>query len=995
MQRRDFLSSMAVAGIHQWLSGHQSNAFLSIGTMKTQERAGALNDDLWPRPVVLPIPLQTSGVNRPCIILDGKWQINAAASEQFWSDPAESDGWKEVSVPGQADKQGVAIKRDVLYAYRTSISIPSDFAGKRIFLRFESVSGIATPYINDVPLEQHQGGFTVWSREITEHVSPGRMAQLTIGVLDPIPAHWSCGFDSGGISRSVQLIALPQIYLTRLHVDTDLDKDYRSAVLRVETQVRFSGTASCHLELHLISPNGKPVSLAKPTIPIITDKAILSEIPLPSAVKWDAEHPNLYTLEARLIVNGVHEQTIVKRFGVRKIELSGNKVTVNGMEIKLRGGGRFDSNPLLGHTLSANQCDEEVRSFKDANLNYLRPACYPASEAYLEACDRYGMYVEGETAVTFTRGTESDPKYTSLFMDQMAAMIEANRDHPCILHWSLGNESSYGINIAKTFEYTQQVDPSRPILFSWSHSIPPDKPLPFSIYSYHYPDFDGDLGKAGVNFFNSGGKMSRSIPEMPILHDEFAHGPCFDFDELKRDPNIHNFWGESIKLFWERMYQTPGCLGGSIWAVVSESGMGSRAYDWGMLDIWRRKKPEYWLMKKAYSPVRINDKAAVVAAPGQPLALAVANWHHHTNLNELRVRWSVAGDKGNAVCPSVPPGGQGEIILPARSWKAGERVSLVFVQGERIVDEYLIQIGASSTFEASDDSPNDAHCELTEDKDKFTIAGGGFMLFVDKSSGAIQADSKGKRLIESGPSFHLIGADMEPWTLDSVTAKQDKQSVAVEIAGHHGNGVQVKFHFEIRGDGEVSLRYELPVFNLKAPEQKLVPWNRTSTGGFSEVGVSLSLTPQINRLEWKRYGLHSVYPEDHIGRNAGVALRTKPGIVTEVNKKPAHPWYDDQLDFNLFGPNDKGGRGSNDFRSMKEYIEYASAQAGDGGPRLEVRSDKSQAVRLEVEDAAADGNVKLIVNDLWNYANLGLGNYMKAPIMVTSGHSGKAKFRLG
>jgi len=188
--------------------------------------------------VVLPIPVETSGVKQPCISLNGKWQINAAASGQFWSEPPESNGWADIEVPGQVDRQGIAIKRDVLYAYRTAVKIPSDFAGKRIFLRFESVSGIATPYINGVPLEQHQGGFTIWSREITEHVAPGETAHLAIGVLDPVPAHWICGFDSGGICRSVQLIALPQNYLTRLHVETDLDKEYRKEPV---AQIRTGG----------------------------------------------------------------------------------------------------------------------------------------------------------------------------------------------------------------------------------------------------------------------------------------------------------------------------------------------------------------------------------------------------------------------------------------------------------------------------------------------------------------------------------------------------------------------------------------------------------------------------------------------------------------------------------------------------------------------------------------------------------------------------------
>jgi hypothetical protein len=994
MKRRDFLTSMAAAGVYLVADAHIPYGVLVSHAAQRQDGSTPAPGGSWPRPVVLPIPTFTAGVQQPYAGLDGRWEINAAPPDQFWADHASSDRWKQIVVPGQADMQGVAIKRDVAYAYRTTMKIPADFRGKRIFLRFESVSGIATPYINGVALEQHQGGFTIWSREITDHASAGSTADIAIGILDPVAAHWSCGFDYGGICRSVALIATPHDYLTRLHVHADLDREYRDAVLRIETEAQISGDASCRVELRLTDPHGHAVALPHSQIEITNEMPLTTiQVSLPAAIKWDAEHPNLYMLEARFFVGGRHEQTLQKKFGVREIEVSGNKVLVNGMEIKLRGGGRFDSNPKLGHTLSTEQCEEEVRIFKDANVNYLRPACYPASEAYLEACDRYGMYVEGETSVTFTRGTESNPDLTPLFMDQMAAMIEANRDHPCILHWSLGNESSYGINIAKTFEYAQRVDPSRPVLFSWSHSIPPEDPLPYNLYSYHYPNTTDDLGKPGVAVFN-GGKLNRPIPEMPVLHDEYGHGPCYDLDELKRDPNVHNFWGESIKIFWERMFQTPGCLGGSIWALVDETAEGTRVYGWGMVDLWRRKKPEYWVMKKAYSPVRLNYKEDHVPEGNASLRLPVSNWHNHANLNELKVRWSVASEKGELPGPDLAPRADGEFVIPRRAWRAGEKLSIVFSDGERDVDEYLIPVGISSASTAqAEAAPGTKSPELSEDADRFTITGDNFQLFVNKHTGMLQSNFRGTKLIEDGPYFHLIGADLDPWELDTVAAKREDKFVTVNLAGHHG-GVQVTYDLEIRGEGLINLRYTLVTFDITGPATKLVPWNRTDAGGFAEVGVSFTLTSQIDRLEWKRAGLYSVYPDDHIGRNEGVALRTKAGDGEVLGEMPNHPWAEDEQDFNLFGADDKGGRGTNDFRSMKEYVEHASARAGANGPRVYLQSDRTQAIRLEVVGGTVDGDVKLIVNDLWNYTHLGLGNYMKSPITVKSGYTGRLQLRL-
>jgi beta-galactosidase/beta-glucuronidase len=472
----------------------------------------------------------------------------------------------DVIVPGQADRQGFIIRHRHPYTYRKLFDVPTDFRNARVFIRFESVSGTAKVWVNDHEIAGHQGGFTIWNREITDAIRFNGSNAVAVEVTDPDAKQWSSGFDHGGILRDVRLLAVPADYFSRLHVETDFDQEYKDATLKVTASVVLTKVTSGRVRLRLLGPDGGEVAIEPNEFEIERRRdSVQLEIPVRSPLKWDAEHPHLYRLVGELAsVDGVRGTT-ERVFGFRKIEVRDRRVFVNGMQVKLRGGGRFDSDPVLGHTLSPAQCEEEVRLFKEANVNYIRPACCPALESYLDACDRLGMYVESETNVTFTRGSESDPRLTSLFVNQLAEMIEANRSHRCVLLWSLGNESDYGINIAKMFEYTESEDKTRPILFSWSQEIPPGAPLPYALYSYHYPDYAGDLGAPGVAVFNR--RALREIPAiMPVLHDEFAHGACYCRQDLERDPNTRNFWGESIRIFWERMYPAEGCLGGAIWA---------------------------------------------------------------------------------------------------------------------------------------------------------------------------------------------------------------------------------------------------------------------------------------------------------------------------------------------------------------------------------------------------------------------------------------------
>jgi hypothetical protein len=158
----------------------------------------------------------------------------------------------------------------------------------------------------------------------------------------------------------------------------------------------------------------------------------------------------------------------------------------------------------------------------------------------------------------------------------------------------------------------------------------------------------------------------------------------------------------------------------------------------------------------------------------------------------------------------------------------------------------------------------------------------------------------------------------------------------------------------------------------------------------NEVGISYVLSPSIARLSWDRKALWSAYPPDHIGRPQGTARRQSRFPAQSYRHAPAGPWAEDTQDFFLFGPNDPGGRGTHDFRSLKENIWYASCELEGASYQVRAESDGTGGARVDV---LADGKVRLNILNLWAYTDLGYGVSMPA-ITLEQGYSSSARLRL-
>jgi hypothetical protein len=156
----------------------------------------------------------------------------------------------------------------------------------------------------------------------------------------------------------------------------------------------------------------------------------------------------------------------------------------------------------------------------------------------------------------------------------------------------------------------------------------------------------------------------------------------------------------------------------------------------------------------------------------------------------------------------------------------------------------------------------------------------------------------------------------------------------------------------------------------------------------SEAGVSYLLSSDVDRLTWRRNSLWSAYPSDHIGRPRGLAMKAS-GATERYRAQPAHPWGDDSSDFFLFGSHDLGGHGSNDFRSLKADVVYASCVLSGTNLRLRAESDGPLAVRAQV---GAGDKITFNLDNLWGYPDLGWGT-LAPPLRLPKTYTNSVRMR--
>ncbi len=959
--------------------------------------------------------LEVAGVQNPEILLNGTWKFTMTPPEKFWENGVDFQGWSDIQVPGECQMQGFAIKHDMPYVYKTEVEIPQDFKGKEINLNFYGVYSYARVWVNGEFVREHFGGFTKWSCNISDLVTAGETAVLTLEIVDRADdISYGSGYAKhqiGGILRDVELTALPQQNFKKLYVETDLDENYKNADLKVFFELAKDMPATVRIEL-FDAANNRVISFEKK---VVTQNGQIV-VPVENPLKWDAEHPHLYTLVASLSENGTELYKTAEKIGFREVIVDGNRLLVNGKEVKLRGACRHDIHPTLGRLTTSEYDLKDVLLAKECNMNFIRTSHYPPSETFLDYCDEYGIYVEDETAICFvgshrtevyraTGASENDPEFTARYLSQLEEMVQNHRNHPSVIIWSIGNENKFGNNFVEEYKWVKANDLTRPVIYSYPGQVPDSLQL-YDIISMHYPDWQGNLVQYGVE------TKGFESPEMPMLFDEWAHVACYNNFELKEDPNVRNFWGQSLDSMWTYVFEADGGLGGAIWCMIDETFMLPEDLDgfndwwgildkniipatyegptvgygeWGIIDTWRRKKPEFWGTKKAYSPTKIYTKQIDEFQANTELAIAVHNRFDHTNFNELKINWKYGENSGELKGMDLEPHRKGKLLFPANNWNTEEKLNIRFFQNDTfLVDEYNIQLGQTRI-----DLPKcePGNLSVDENENRIVLTGNNFSAEVDKKTGWIENVKAGSEtLFKSGPHLNLrfpgkrvqystIEMDdyAENWKCKGVEFQADNGVATVLTRGTYDDNVEVEYTVRIDGSGLFDISYKVD----QVAQDKTI----------QAAGLKFLTGDKFQSISWVREGYFTAYPDGNLGSNAGKAeLTNKPQMT--YRKKPDHTWELDSKGFYYFGLESELPY-TNIVRGLKENIySYTLKTSLNNG--IQIYSKGKQAARFD----EIKGKNTLIVNELWDYNSLLWGNYSKQ-IRSDGNFEGKVVLKAG
>ena len=823
-------------------------------------------------PYLPPVPKQVDGVSQVSISLNGEWLLET------------EDESKPFTVPG--DVHAGHIKRGYRgeYTLSRSFSVPKDFLGQRVLMRFSATNGYARVFVNDKPAGEHLNSYLAWSTDITERLIPGNNNVKIIfnEALDRL-AHYG-----GGLPGDVCLYCVPNAYLRALDVQTDFDESYTDAVLSVFADLSAAGTLTLLLDRSELVTRELEAGKNRLDIKVAAPR------------KWDAEHPNLYTLTALFCGS-----TVSREIGFRKLERRQNHVYVNGREIKLRGACRHETGPLTGCYVPRELVEKDIRAIKYANINYIRTSHNPPSEYFLDLCDKYGIYVEDEEGIAFVARsldyTQRDPSHTNRYLSNFIELFARDRSHPSVIIWSIANESFGGMNFDAINRYIHRTDRTRLTKFSYPMTMR-ETDEEVDIWSIHYQMWNNDLSFNADNC----GVAGIADSHLPVLHDEFAHLACYNKDEQRRDPFVRAAWGRYLCKYYDNIWNTPGCLGGALWAMIDEHRV-----EWGFVDIFRRYKPEIYGVRRAFTPVKALS--SLKHLNGEYFIL-LENRFNHTDFGECRAVLGAGGVQYPVSLPCTAPGERLELKITA-PYSDDAILSVYGPDGECVI-EYKIPVSAPEAV-------------------RNIVPATGLNLgkySINQSTGLINPIGALLR----GPFLHLSDIDTGVWQAEKVC----EAGGSIISEGHYSCGIRVRFTYTLTDDVlNVSCKI-LDMGGVRNPYRKKIRVG-LDKGGFGETGICFLVSSALDRLEWRRFGDCDVYDLQDIARDAGQTTRQDGAPLTLYMQAPECEWKDDLMDYILYGRYPTGLLGSRDWRCLKPELDtFTLSGSGkitgyNGGIRIE------------------------------------------------------------
>ncbi|MFM8310896.1 MAG: glycoside hydrolase family 2 TIM barrel-domain containing protein, partial [Ilumatobacteraceae bacterium] len=602
--------------------------------------------------------------------------------------------------------------------YRRSLRIPRDWRHHRIVLHVGGAESVHAVYVNG-----RFAGYGTDSRlpseyDVSDMLAAGDDAQVAIVAIRYSAGSYLEDQDQwwmAGLHRSVRLEARPRVHVADVRIDTDFDPSSGLGAIRAVAAVAFSGGAEpgWTVRAEVAGPTGGrvggvqqvAVSHRHESAYVFAGHVARAEWSVAKARPWSAERPDRYCVTCELVSPaGEVVETVRQHVGLRRIEVRDRQLLLNGQPIWIFGVNRHDHHPDRGAAVTPSDMRADLMLMRAHNITAVRTSHYPNDSAFYDLCDELGMYVVDEANIeghAYNTSICDDPAYRNAFLERGARMVQRDRNHPCIIQWSLGNETGYGTNHDALAAWVRSADPSRPLHYEGAvaHGDPAssmglrttgDVAAPRRARRAGYPPH-WDHG--GLRVTDTVCPMYPTIESIRRYGERGTGGRPLIMCEYSHAMGNSN---GSLADYWDVITSTPGLQGGFIWEwkdhglrqrrpdgvvqLAVGGDFGDAPHDGnfvadGLVSSDGEPHPAMREVAWVYRPV------TVTVAAGRRPRLAIANRQSFTGLTPYRFDWELLVDgevagRGRLEVPQIAPHSSATVPLPCAVPSTGGEVHL-------------------------------------------------------------------------------------------------------------------------------------------------------------------------------------------------------------------------------------------------------------------------------------------------------------------------------
>ena len=586
------------------------------------------------------------------IDVPASWQVYGVHHNKNWDKPL----YVNISYPFSYDQDTYSVMADrpgwftyrgdmtnPVGTYRRKFTVPFDWKGRDIYVRFNSVGHGYYLWINGQRVGYSEDSYLPSEFNITDYLTDGentialQVYRFTSGSFLECQDYWRLT----GIHRHCFLWAAPKSQIRDYFFTTDLDANYVNAKANVKIRVENSHLVDNGEIEAKIMDGSEVVAQTSSQVQRPSSSASFTELSLNMDVTapklWSAETPNLYDLV--LTLKDKDGKTIDIRggkVGFREVSIASNgALLINGKRMVFHGVNRHDFSPVNGRAITAEEIEEDIKTMKRLNINAIRTSHYPNDPVFYDLCDKYGMYVLAEANVEChgDRSLSSKTQFKNAMVERSQNHVRWMRNHVCIFMWSFGNESGNGNNFAAVQTAIKALDKTRPTHYEGASEYA-------DVSSSMYASYDN------IQWIGSS-RQSETNPK-PHIQCENSHsmgnsmGNVRDmFDLYEKYPCLT---GEFIWDFKDQGLLTKSSSGKEYWAYGGD--FGDNPND-GNFCINGLVHPDWTWTAKCYNTKKIYQPLEFAAVSGRTNVFRMKNKLAFLPSTTYDVSYSVMDEEGN------------------------------------------------------------------------------------------------------------------------------------------------------------------------------------------------------------------------------------------------------------------------------------------------------------------------------------------------------------